>query len=261
MRQSLAAIAELEKLVTTSTDVEGIVLRYGQFYGPGSTAWLDAVSRRKLPVVGSGLMVLMASALYGIFLLLTLYMQLVLGWTPLHTGVAYVVFGAATLTGIGIASQLLPKVGVRPILVRGMTLAAGGLALFTRIGLEPDYWAQIVPAMVLLAVGAGLAFVSITVAAVSEANEADAGLASGMVTTAQQVGGALGLAVLVSIATTRASNLLSSGHPSAMAQLSGSHLAFAVGRPGSWPSVRSWRRPSSAATSRPPCPRQPPSPK
>ena len=96
MRQSLAAIAELEKLVTTSTDVEGIVLRYGQFYGPGSTAWLDAVSRRKLPVVGSGLMVLMASALYGIFLLLTLYMQLVLGWTPLHTGVAYVVFGAAS---------------------------------------------------------------------------------------------------------------------------------------------------------------------
>lgn len=74
-----------------------------------------------------------------------------------------------------------------------------------------------------------LGFVSITVAALSEANEADAGLASGMVTTAQQVGGALGLAVLVSIATTRASNLLSSGHPPAMAQLSRSHLAFAVG--------------------------------
>ena len=82
MRQSLNAIAELEKMVTTATEVEGVVLRYGQFYGPGSAAWLDAVGRRKLPVVGNGLMVLMASALYGIFLLLTLYMQLVLGWIP-----------------------------------------------------------------------------------------------------------------------------------------------------------------------------------
>ena len=185
--------------------------------------------RAHRPRIASGLMVLVASALYGMFFLLTLYMQLVLGWTPLHTGVAYVVFGVATLAGIGAASQLLPKVGVRPILVGGMTLAAGGLALFTRLGLDPDYWGQMVPAMVMLAVGVGMAFVTITVAAVSEANETDAGLASGMLTTAQQVGGALGLAVLVSIATTRASNLVSSGHQPAMAQLSGSHLAFGVG--------------------------------
>jgi hypothetical protein len=101
--------------------------------------------------------------------------------------------------------------------------------LFTRLGLHPHYWSQMAPAMVLMSVTPGLAFVTLTVAAVSEANDADAGLASGMVTTAQQVGGALGLAVLVSIATNRAVKRLVGGHPSSVAQLAGTHLAFGVG--------------------------------
>jgi hypothetical protein len=83
--------------------------------------------------------------------------------------------------------------------------------------------------MILMSFGLGLSFVSLTISAVSEAGEADAGLASGMVTTAQQVGGALGLAVLVSVATGRASSLVGSGHSPAIAQLAGSHLAFGVG--------------------------------
>jgi hypothetical protein len=83
--------------------------------------------------------------------------------------------------------------------------------------------------MILMSVGLGLAFVTLTVTAVSEATDADAGLASGMVTTAQQVGGALGLAVLVSVATARASSLLGSGHTPAAAQLGGTHLAFGIG--------------------------------
>jgi MFS family permease len=185
--------------------------------------------RARRPRTASGLMVLVASALYGLFFLLTLHMELVLGWTALHTGVAYVSFGLGVLAGIGTASQLVPKAGVRPVLEGGMALSAGGLVLFTRLGLLPHYWAQMVPAMVLMSVGLGLAFVTITVAAVSEASEADAGLASGMVTTAQQVGGALGLAVLVSVATSRASSLARSGHSPALAQLAGSHLAFGVG--------------------------------
>jgi MFS family permease len=174
-------------------------------------------------------MALVTSALYGMFFLLTLYLQLVLGWSPLQTGLAYVPFGLGVLGGIAVASQVLPRVGVRPVLVSGMAMSAGGLALFTRLPIHLAYWTQLVPAMVLIAVGLGLAFVSITVAAVSEAKDADAGLASGMVTTAQQVGGALGLAVLVSIATSRASSLVGSGHSPAAAQLAGSHLAFAVG--------------------------------
>ncbi|HEX4864514.1 MAG TPA: MFS transporter [Acidimicrobiales bacterium] len=185
--------------------------------------------RARRPRTASGLMVLVASALYGMFFLLTLYMQQVLGWTPLHTGVAYVIFGLGMLAGIGTASQLVPRLGVRPLVVSGMTLAAGGLASYTRLGVRPHYWSQMVPGMVLMSAGFGLCFVTITVAAVSEANDADAGLASGVVTTAQQVGGALGLAVLVSIATTRASSLLASGHTPATAQLGGSHLAFGIG--------------------------------
>jgi MFS family permease len=147
----------------------------------------------------------------------------------LHTGVAYVIFGLGFLVGIGAASQMLPRTGVRPSLVGGMTLAAGGFALLTRLGLHLDYWSQLAPAQILTSVGLGLAFVSLTVAAVSEANDADAGIASGVVTTAQQVGGALGLAVLVSIATTRTSSRRGSGHAPAVAQLGRSHLAFGVG--------------------------------
>jgi EmrB/QacA subfamily drug resistance transporter len=185
--------------------------------------------RARRPRTASGLMVLVASALYGMFFLLTLYMQQGLGWTPLHTGVAYVPFGLGVLAGIATASQLVPKLGVRPLVVTGMALSAGGLVLFSRLGLHPHYWAQIVPAMLLMSVGLGLAFVTLTVTAVSEAHEGDAGLASGTVTTAQQVGGALGLAVLVSIATTRAAHLAASGHAPAAAQLGGTHLAFGVG--------------------------------
>jgi EmrB/QacA subfamily drug resistance transporter len=181
------------------------------------------------PRTAAGLMILVASALYGMFFLLTLYMQLGLSWTPLHTGVAYVIFGLGFLVGIGAASQLLPKIGVRPPLVGGLILAAAGFALLTRLSLHLDYWSQLAPAQLLMSAGLGLAFVSITVAAVSEASDADAGVASGVVTTSQQVGGALGLAVLVSIATSRASSLRASGHAPDVARLAGSHLAFGVG--------------------------------
>lgn len=177
----------------------------------------------------SMLMVLLASALYGMFFLLTLYMQLDLGWSPLHTGVAYVAFGVGFLAAVGTASQLLPKLGVRPFVVGGMILAAGGFVLYTQMPIPVHYWSGLVPPLVLVSVGLGWCFVSLTILAVSEANEADAGLASGMVTTAQQVGGALGLAVLVSIATSRSSALVGRGYSPASAQLAGSHLAFWVG--------------------------------
>jgi EmrB/QacA subfamily drug resistance transporter len=185
--------------------------------------------RSPRPRVASGLMVLLASALYGMFFLLTLYMQVGLGWSPLHAGVAYVAFGVAFLVAVAAGSQLLPKVGVRPLVVGGMVMAATGFVLLTRLPIPVHYWTAMVPAMALAGAGLAWCFVSLTVSAVSDAKEADAGLASGMVTTAQQVGGALGLAVLVSIATSRASSLVGSGHSPAAAQLAGSHLAFGVG--------------------------------
>lgn len=187
------------------------------------------IFRARRLVASSVLMALAASALYAMFFLLTLHMQQVLGWSPLRTGVSYVAFGLAMLIGVGMASQLLPRIGVRPVLLTGLTLAAIGLALMTQLSLEAEYWSRMVPAMVVEAVGAGLAFVSITVTAVSEASDSDAGLASGLLTTSQQVGGALGLAVLVSIATSRTSSLVTSGHSPLAAQLDGSHLAFGIG--------------------------------
>jgi MFS family permease len=185
--------------------------------------------RSRRPRVASGLMVLLASTLYGMFFLLTLYMQVGLGWSPLHAGVAYVAFGVAFLVAVAAASQLLPRVGVRPLVVAGMVMGAAGFVLYTRLPIPVHYWTGVVPPMVLVAAGLGWCFVSLTVSAVSEASEADAGLASGMVTTAQQVGGALGLAVLVSIAASRASSLVGGGHSPAAAQLAGSHVAFGVG--------------------------------
>lgn len=185
--------------------------------------------RSPRPRVASGLMVLLASTLYGMFFLLTLYMQLGLGWSPLHAGMAYIAFGLAFLVAVAAASQLLPKVGVRPLVVAGMVMGATGFVLLTQLPEPVHYWTALVPPMALVAAGLGWCFVSLTVSAVSEASEADAGLASGMVTTAQQVGGALGLAVLVSIATSRASSLVGNGHSPAAAQLAGSHLAFGVG--------------------------------
>lgn len=185
--------------------------------------------RARRRATACALMALFTSALYGMFFLTTLYLQLLLGWSPLHTGLAYLAFSVAILVGIGAASQLLPKVGVRPVLVAGMSLAALGFVLFTQLALKDQYWSHVVPPMVLVAVGAGLAFVALTVAAVSEATESDAGLASGMVTTAQQVGGALGLAVLVSIAASLTSSLVASGHAAAAAQLDGFRLSFGIG--------------------------------
>jgi EmrB/QacA subfamily drug resistance transporter len=185
--------------------------------------------RSRRPATAGGLMVLLTSALYGMFFLLTLYMQLGLGWTPLRTGLAYVIFGIGILVGVSAASQLVPKIGVRPPVVAGLSMAAVGFFLLTRLPVHSQYWSHVVPPMILISLGLGLGFVSLTMLAVSDASEADAGLASGMVTTAQQVGGALGLAVLISVATARASSLLGSGHAPAVAQLSGSHLAFGVG--------------------------------
>jgi EmrB/QacA subfamily drug resistance transporter len=185
--------------------------------------------RARRSSTASGLMVILASGLYGMFFLLTLYMQLGLGWSPLHAGLAYVAFGIGFLVAVATASQLLPKVGARALVFGGLVLSAAGFVLFTRLSVPVHYWSGLVPPMLLVSVGMGLCFVSLTVSAVSDAHEADAGLASGMVTTAQQVGGAVGLAVLVSIAASRASGLLRGGHSPAAAQLAGTHLAFWVG--------------------------------
>jgi EmrB/QacA subfamily drug resistance transporter len=185
--------------------------------------------RARGPRTASVQMVFFVAAMYAMFFLLTLYMQLVLRWSPLHTGLAYLPFGLCMLVGIGIASQLVPKFGVRPISTAGMALAATGLWFFARISPGSGYTTRVLPGLALVAVGAGLGYVAVTVLGMSDARQNEAGLASGIITTAQQVGGALGLAAFVSIATARASAFLAAGHPPVSAQLAGSDLAFTIG--------------------------------
>jgi EmrB/QacA subfamily drug resistance transporter len=184
--------------------------------------------RSRRPSTASGLIMLYASALYAMFFLLTLYMQVVLGWSPLHTGLAYLPFGLGMLLGIGTSSQLVPRVGVRPVVVAGMVLAGFGFFLLAQLPVNGGYASRLLPGMAFVAVASGLAYVAVTVYAVSETRPQDAGLASGMVTTAQQVGGALGLAAIVSVATSRTTSLLIAGQGAGAAQVAGTHFAFGV---------------------------------
>jgi EmrB/QacA subfamily drug resistance transporter len=174
-------------------------------------------------------MVFFVAAMYAMFFLLTLYMQVDLRWSPLHTGLAYLPFGLCMLVGIGASSQLVPRFGVRPVSTAGMVLAASGFWFFSRVSPGSGYAAHVLPGLALVALGAGLGYVAVTVLGVSDARQNEAGLASGIITTAQQVGGALGLAAFVSIATARASASLAAGHSPVPAQLAGSSLAFAIG--------------------------------
>jgi EmrB/QacA subfamily drug resistance transporter len=184
--------------------------------------------RGRRPITASGLMILFVSALYSMFFLLTLYMQLVLGWSPMHTGLAYLPFGLSLLVGIGISSQVVPRIGVRPVIVASMAIAGCGFWLLSRIPTHGGYTDRLLPGLALIALGAGLAYVAVTILAVSDARPEEAGLASGMITSAQQIGGALGLAAIVSVATTRTLTLIAAGHRPLAAEVAGTHLAFSI---------------------------------
>jgi EmrB/QacA subfamily drug resistance transporter len=173
-------------------------------------------------------MTLVAAAFGAMFFSLTLYMQGVLGYSPLKTGVAYLPFGAALLVSVAISSQLVPRIGVKPVMVGGLVLAAAGLSLFTGIDVGGSYVSDVLPGTLLLPFGAGAGFVAGTIAAVDGVDGEDAGLASGLVNAAQQVGSAVGLAALVSLAITRTADLMASGTAPAQALVSGYTLTFAV---------------------------------
>lgn len=172
--------------------------------------------------------VLTAAAFGGFFFALTLYMQQVLGYSALRTGFAYLPFGAALLVGVGLFSQLIPRIRVRLSMTGGMVIAASGLALFAQIPVEGSYVRDLLPAMLLFPLGSAAAFVGGTIAATSGLDEQDAGLGSGLLNASQQVGSALGLAVLVSLAVTRTGDLLGEGVAPFTAAVEGHRLTFAV---------------------------------
>ena len=174
--------------------------------------------------------VLWAAAMFAWFFLSALYLQLVLGYSALQVGLAFLpgnlVMGVMS---VGVSARLVMRFGIKKPLSAGLYIAAFGLLLLARAPVDGSYAIDVLPSMVLLGLGAGIAFNPVLLAAMSEVEPQDAGLASGVVNTAFMMGGALGLAVLASLAASRTDTLLGSGESHAAALVGGYHAAFLVG--------------------------------
>jgi EmrB/QacA subfamily drug resistance transporter len=174
--------------------------------------------------------VLWAGAMFAWFFLTALYLQLVLGYSPLQVGLAFLpgnlVMGAVS---IGLSAKLVLRFGIRPPLSAGLLLASLGLLLLARAPVDGTFAVDVLLSMILLGLGAGTAFNPVLLAAMGDVEPAEAGLASGLVNTSFMMGGALGLAVLASLAASRTDALLADGESQAAALTGGYHLAFLVG--------------------------------
>src|SRR5207248_11061425 len=164
---------------------------------------------------------ILGTATFSLFLMLTLYMQDVLGYSPLKTGVAYLAVAGGAIFTSAIAAQLVTRIGVKPALVIGMTSLTAGLAYFTQVSVGGSYLGDLLPGFLLIAVGLGFSFVPISIAALVGIQPAEAGLASGLINSSQQIGGALGIAALSTIATSRTSHALASGSTQSVALVDG----------------------------------------
>jgi EmrB/QacA subfamily drug resistance transporter len=174
--------------------------------------------------------ILWSAAMFAWFFVSALYLQLVLGYTPLEVGLAFLpanlIMGAFSL---GLSAKIVMRFGIRGPLAVGMLLVATGLTLFAFAPVGGDFVLHVLPGMIVIGLGVGIAFNPVLLAAMSEVAPSESGLASGVVNTAFMMGGSLGLAVLASLAAARTDNLLASGADSLVALNGGYHLAFAVG--------------------------------
>jgi EmrB/QacA subfamily drug resistance transporter len=161
---------------------------------------------------------LVGGSLFSMFFFITLYMQQVLGYSAIHAGLSYLPLALMIIAASGIASQLVTRIGFKPVLAAGMVLISVALLWFSQISVGGGFTTDILGPSLLAATGLGFAFVTTTIAAVTGVREEEAGLASGLINTSQQIGGALGLAVLATIANSRTENLMASagGDPSAL---------------------------------------------
>ncbi|MEA2307342.1 MAG: hypothetical protein QOH43_4622 [Solirubrobacteraceae bacterium] len=173
---------------------------------------------------------LIGMSLFSMFFFISLYLQQVLDYSPLKAGLAYLPLAVAIILSAGGASQLVTRVGFKPVLVSGLVLIAIGLVWFSQAGVGGSYLTDVLGPSVIAAVGLGFSFVPVTIAAVTGTTPGEAGLASGLINTTQQVGGALGLAILASIANTKTDTVLSDGERNPLVALtSGFHDAFLYG--------------------------------
>jgi EmrB/QacA subfamily drug resistance transporter len=173
---------------------------------------------------------LIGMSLFAMFFFLSLYMQQVLGYDALKTGFAYLPLALNIIVSAGVASQLVTRVGFKPTLIVGLVLIAIGLVWFAQVSPTGGYVSDVLFPSLVTAWGLGLAFVPVTIAAVTGTRPDEAGLASGLINTAQQVGGALGLAILAAVANARTDNVVASGvHNAKLALTEGFQDAFLVG--------------------------------
>jgi EmrB/QacA subfamily drug resistance transporter len=187
------------------------------------------ILRSRTVVAANVIQALMVAGMFGMFFLGALYIQRVLGYDALHVGLAFLPVALAIGTlSLGVTARLVVRVGARATLLPGLALIATGLALFQRAPVDGSYASDLLPVMLLLGIGAGLAFPALMTLAMSGATAGDAGLASGLVNTTMQVGGALGLAVLATLSTGRTEDLLADGRAAPLALTAGYHLAFAI---------------------------------
>jgi MFS family permease len=175
-------------------------------------------------------MALLVVGMFGIFFLGALYLQLVLRYSPLEVGLAF--FPGSLLMGLlslGYTDKLNMRFGPRNVLIAGLSLLLVAMLLFARTPVDGDYLVDVFPTMIIFGAGAGVAFPALMMLAMSGATPSDAGLASGLVNTTGQVGGAIGLAVLATISTERTQTLLEDGDSTASALLGGFHIAYFIG--------------------------------
>jgi EmrB/QacA subfamily drug resistance transporter len=172
---------------------------------------------------------ILGTAIFAMFLMLTLYMQQVLGYSAMKTGVAYLAVAGTAILWSAVAAQLVTRLGVKPVLVTGMVALAGGLAWFTQVSVDGSYLTDLLPGFLLVGVGLGFSFVPISIAALAGVRLNEMGLASGLINTSQQIGGALGIAALSTIATSTTSDAVASGTAQAQAAVDGFSAAFLAG--------------------------------
>jgi EmrB/QacA subfamily drug resistance transporter len=171
---------------------------------------------------------LLGAVVFSNFFLLTLYVQQVLHYSALKTGLTFL-FTAGTVIPVAGASQaLVTRIGARPVLVTGLALITGGMIWYSQIPVHGRFASNLLPGYLLVGVGMAFSFIPISIAALAGVEDREAGLASGLINTAQQIGGALGVAIAATVAFTHAKTLIASGHDPLSAQTSGFALAFWV---------------------------------
>ena len=175
-------------------------------------------------IIGFGL----GTMIFGVFFMLSLYMQQVLGYSAMQTGVGYLAVALTAVVAAGASQALVTKLGVKLVLMTGMVLLGLGLAFFSQVSVGGSYVGDLLPGFLLIGVGMGFSFVPISIAALAGITSTEAGLASGLINTSQQIGGALGIAILATVSTTRTDTLLANGTERAAALTGGFSIAFWV---------------------------------